>query len=201
MRTSISPASRSISGPLRVAVAPWATAGAGPARRPPGAPHRSHLFLADLFLGPCLRVLAGRPPRWPPLKTARSRFLLSLSAWRSGAGPPAFYGTTIRLCVCWKPIGKALPHWAGCLKSLALPCGVAIGQNEKICLSLLPIYGIAFCLVALVHLKALEPSGGQNKTPTPKGVGSPRHTAVSRTLTVPQNLTFDRRPWGTRCYG
>ena len=37
------------------------------------------------------------------------------------------------------------------LISLALSFGVAIGQYEKICLSLLPIFKIAFCLVALVH--------------------------------------------------
>ena len=45
------------------------------------------------------------------------------------------------------------PLLARLLNSLALSCGVAIGQHEKNGLYLLLIYEAAFCLVALVHFK------------------------------------------------
>ena len=139
MRTS--PASGSVPEPLRVTGAPWATLGLS-GLRPPRAPHQSHLFL-----GSCLRGIAGHPPRRPSLKTSPSRSLPSLSAltWRQ-----VHPLSPEHLCVCWMPNRHALPIGQVAIK-LALSFGVAIGQHEKNGLYLLFIFDIAFCLVTLVH--------------------------------------------------
>ena len=138
----ISPASGSVPEPLRVTGAPWATLGLS-GLRPPRAPHQSHLFL-----GSCLRGIAGHPPRRPLLKSSPSRSLPSLSALTWRAGPPTFSGTSIRLLDAKRTLPPLL---ARLLKSVAFASGVAKDEYGKNGLCLLPIFDRALCLVPLVQ--------------------------------------------------